>query len=499
MILSGAEAFTDQTLEVDYCIIGSGAGGAYAAALLAKKGFKVAVIEEGPYQKTDDFKEMREARAYPELYQELASRKTADKAINILQGRNVGGGTTVNWTTCFRTPENTLKYWRENFDLEFELDTHFVAAEERFGIHEWDVPPNMNNSVVELGMHRLGRSFGRIKRNVRGCYNLGYCGTGCPTGAKQSQLVTSIPDLLNMGGILAPRWRALKLRHHLGKVSRLEAINMPGMGNTPGQVKLTIHAKQFIVAAGAIGTPALLMRSRVHDASGMLGKRTFVHPTVISGAFFEEEIEAHLGAPQSIYSDHFLWQPFGFKIEVPPVHPVLLASTLLQRGEQHRALMLKQKHLQACIALQRDGFDSASFGGEVKLRSDGSPVLEYRWGREVGEGFRQALLAMGELQFAAGATQVLPIHLAGKLTNSMDELRQLLNELPMERLHLKLVSAHVMGGACFGTEAKSSVCDKSGRIWSYDNLAVMDGSLFPTSIAANPMLSILGHAHRIYS
>src|SRR5690606_11976123 len=136
MILSGAEAFRDQTLEADYCIVGSGAGGAYAAALLSKKGYKVVVVEEGPYQSTNDFKDMREARAYPELYQELASRKTKDKSISILQGRNVGGGTTVNWTTCFRTPPNTLKHWRENFGLEFDLDKHFSAAEERFGIHE---------------------------------------------------------------------------------------------------------------------------------------------------------------------------------------------------------------------------------------------------------------------------------------------------------------------------------------------------------------------------
>src|SRR5690606_6764127 len=154
------------------------------------------------------------------------SRKTLDKGITILQGRNVGGGTTVNWTTCFRTPENTLKHWRDNFDLDFDLDKHFFAAEERFGISSWDASPNMNNSILELGMHRLGRSYGRIKRNVRGCYNLGYCGTGCPTGAKQSQLVTTIPEFLSQGGILAPRWRAYKLHHHLGKVSKLVAYNM---------------------------------------------------------------------------------------------------------------------------------------------------------------------------------------------------------------------------------------------------------------------------------
>lgn len=502
MILDGSKAFSDQEITVDYCIVGSGSGGAFAAALLSEKGYSVAIIEEGPYQKTQDFKDMRESRAYPELYQELASRKTKDKGINILQGRAVGGGTTVNWTSCFRTPDKTLKHWREHFDLPFtseDMARHFLAAEGRFGISEWEVPPNQNNSKLEIGMQKLGRSFGHIKRNVKGCYNLGYCGVGCPTGAKQSQLVTSIPKALNLGAILAPRWRAQHLRHHLGKVSRLEAINMPGLGNTVGQIKLVVHAKKFIVAAGAIGTPALLMRSKVRDESGQIGKRTFLHPTVISGAIFDEEIEPFLGAPQSIYSDHYLWQDYGFKLEVPPVHPLLLASTLMQQGEQHRELMLKLKNLQVCIALQRDGFSPDSVGGEVKLHNDGYPFLDYEWNSQMGEGFRQALLAMGELQLAAGAKEVLPIHVDGQKCKNFDQLKKHINSLDMARLKLKVVSAHAMGGAHFGSSSRQSVTDKDGRLWAYENLSVMDGSLFPTSIAANPMLSILGHAHRIYS
>ena len=69
------------------------------------------MIEEGPLKSSTDFR-MREADAYRDLYQESAARKTADKAINILQGRCVGGGTTVNWTSSFRTPAATLAHWQ---------------------------------------------------------------------------------------------------------------------------------------------------------------------------------------------------------------------------------------------------------------------------------------------------------------------------------------------------------------------------------------------------
>src|SRR5947207_14719127 len=101
-----------RTFEADVCIVGTGAGGGVTAEILTKAGLTVVLVEEGPLKSSRDFR-MKEADAYPQLYQESAARKTADKAINILQGRCVGGSTTVNWTSSFRTPETTLRYWRE--------------------------------------------------------------------------------------------------------------------------------------------------------------------------------------------------------------------------------------------------------------------------------------------------------------------------------------------------------------------------------------------------
>jgi choline dehydrogenase-like flavoprotein len=102
-VIDASALVADRTLEADVAIVGSGAGGGIAAEILAKAGLKVAIVEEGPLKTSSDFK-MREADAYPQLYQESAARKTKDKAINILQGRCVGGSTTVNWTSSFRTP-----------------------------------------------------------------------------------------------------------------------------------------------------------------------------------------------------------------------------------------------------------------------------------------------------------------------------------------------------------------------------------------------------------
>ena len=110
---------SDQHFDADIVIIGSGAGGGIAAEQLTLAGFNVLLLEEGAWYTRDDFV-MQERWAYPNLYQEGAARKTRDQAIGILQGRTVGGSTTVNWTTSIRTPQPTLAYWQSEFGVNFQ-------------------------------------------------------------------------------------------------------------------------------------------------------------------------------------------------------------------------------------------------------------------------------------------------------------------------------------------------------------------------------------------
>ena len=138
---------SDQQFDADIVIIGSGAGGGIAAEQLTLAGFNVLLLEEGAWYTRDDFV-MQERWAYPNLYQEGAARKTRDQGIGILQGRTVGGSTTVNWTTSLRTPQPTLDYWRSEFGLNFQADNDlarfFIKAEQRLSIQQWPVPPNMS-------------------------------------------------------------------------------------------------------------------------------------------------------------------------------------------------------------------------------------------------------------------------------------------------------------------------------------------------------------------
>lgn len=493
-----ASRFTqNRQFAADVVIIGSGAGGGIAAEQLAQAGFKVLLLEEGAYYTRDDFV-MQERWVYPQLYQEGAARKTRDQAIGILQGRTVGGSTTVNWTTSIRTPKPTLDYWHAEFGVNFSRDNdltpYFAMAEQRLNIQPWPMPPNANNAKLQQGCQTLGWQYTVINRNVNGCANLGYCGMGCPINAKQSMLVSTIPAAMALGATLISRISVRKLNWQGDSITGLDAVPVDQYFQPRSDIRIHIKAKHYIVAAGAIGSPALLLRSKVPNPSGRLGKHTYLHPTVISGALFEEAINGHSGAPQSIYSDQFVWpdnsDKAGYKLEVPPLHPVLMATKLTGTGGQHAALMRQFNHLQVTIALLRDGFHPQSQGGTVQLDAAQQPVLDYPISDYLWQGMREALLSMAELQFAAGAKQVLPIHHDANLYNNWGEAKRAILALPMQALKQTVVSAHVMGGCNMSASVANGVVNQNGRHHQLHNLSVFDGSILPTSLGANPQLTI---------
>ncbi len=485
-------------LECDVAIIGTGAGGGITAELLTKAGLDVVMVEEGPLKTSSDFRQL-ESDAYPALYQESAARKTADKAINILQGRCVGGSTTVNWTSSFRTPVDTLAYWREHYGLadftEAVLSPWFAQAERRLNIQPWAMAPNENNELLRRGADRLGIHAAGIARNVKGCWNLGSCGMGCPTNAKQSMLVTTIPAALDRGARLLTQTRAVTLELSSGKVATALCRAVGPDGALLPDASTRISARHYVIAGGAINSPAVLKRSDFPDPHGLLGTRTFLHPTVLSAAVYPEPVRGWQGAPQTIYSDHFLHTqpihgPLGYKIEAPPIHPVIFATTAPGYGRAQAEALRKLPHTHVLIALLRDGFHEESPGGTVSLRGDASPVLDYPLNEFVMEGARRALLSMAEMQFAAGAQSVRPVHELAETCTGWAQARETIAALPMKPLLTRVVSAHVMGGCAMAEDERRGVVRPDGTHWQVANLSVHDGSLFPTSVGANPQLSI---------
>jgi choline dehydrogenase-like flavoprotein len=483
----------------DVCIIGSGAGGAVTAAILAGAGFSVIVLEEGGHHEKAEFK-MREDIAMPMLYQEQGTRATKDAAISILQGRAVGGTTVVNWTTSFRTPDSVLDHWRTvhgiNGFAKKDLDPHWDTVEERLNIREIPLEEtNRNNRTLYDGCKALGMEVKTTRRNVRNCFKSGYCGMGCPVDAKQSMLVTYLPDAVSKGATVVARCRVDKLRVEAGKVVAAEctAIGEDGYAATPRT--LTVKANRFVLSAGAINSPGVLMRSGL--GGGMVGKRTFLHPVVGTSSQWKDPIEPFYGAPQSVASHALAHRgdDVGLFLEAAPLHPMLAAIATTGLGDAHFKLMQKLATASAHVALAIDGFHPSESGGTVELRLSGAPVLDYPLPQRIWEAFRVAFKTLAKIDLAAGALEVYTSHDPSIVIKSEKDIAQL-DDAPMGPHRVAVFSAHVMGGCKMGDDAATSVVRSNDlRHHTVANLHVVDGSVFPTSLGVNPQETIYGLAH----
>ena len=493
-IVVGAAMPELSAIEVDFVVVGSGAGGGVAAAVLAQSGAKVAILEEGGHYTRDDFN-MQEAWAYPALYQEHGNRTTDDLSIMILQGRSVGGGTTVNWTSSFRPPERTLGLWAERHGVR-DLDAatlapHFAAVEARLDIGPGNPDDvNANNRKLWEGAEKLGWKPELIRRSVKGCARLGYCGMGCPLDAKRSSRTTYVADAIAAGADLYADCRVRLLQVDRGRARSVAADVLDRDADRP-RGRLVAHARKGIVlAAGAINTPALMLRSKYGNRSGVVGKRTFLHPTVPTVAFFHDPIEGFYGPPQSVTVQRFAERGarVGYFLETAPIHPMLGALASPGFGDAHRRIAERLPFTQATIALLVDGqHDDA--GGSVSVEEDGRVRLRYPLHDSLVEAARDAIANVARLQLAAGAKEVMTLHETPIVIRSESDLARIADAPFGANLHT-LFSAHQMGGCPMGDDPSRSVVNSRGRHHDIDNLWITDGSVFPTSLGVNPQLSV---------
>lgn len=497
-ILDGAQITADVDRSCDVCIVGSGAGGAVLAQRLVAQGLDVVMLEEGPRVSRRDFT-LQEGDAYPMLYQERGTRSTSDLGITILQGRSVGGSTTVNWTTCYRTPERILAHWREHHGLTLTTDQllpHWESVEARLNITPWHLPPNPSNHKLAEGCAKLGWEHHVTRRNVNGCMNSGYCGLGCPVDGKQAMHVTYLPDAVAGGLHIYADTRVQRLEVQGNRVVAVHGeVVERGTDNHGTGRSVVIRPKVTVSSAGAINGPALMLRSGL-DRGGLVGRRTFLHPVVAVVGFYDEPIHAWYGAPQSVASHHFIDRgpdAFGFFLEAAPQQPMLGATAAPLMGPDFQDYMQQLGNLGAIIALHTDGLLAGDEGGTVRLKADGRVELQYAISDRLQRGFRASMEAAARVHLAAGAREVGTLHLHPVRMASEADLPRL-DAAAFGAHEHTIFTAHQMGGCGMGGNPETSVCDPEFRFRGVDNLFVVDGSILPTSLGVNPSETIYGLA-----
>ena len=485
------------TLDADACVVGSGAGGGVAAAALAGAGRRVVVLEAGGGWQAPEF-DQRELPGLERLYLDRGTTATRDLSIAILAGGALGGGTTINWQTSLRTPDNVRAEWAERSGCRHFTEDSFSrsldAVCERLGVGTGESAVNANNAVLRRGCEILGLQHETIARNSRGCdtAQCGYCVHGCRHGGKQATSVTYLRDAQQAGETrIVASCRADRIRLAAG---RAVGVLATAAGEDGRRHVVEVRAPIVVVAAGSIESPALLLRSGLTLPA--LGRHLHLHPTTAVAGEYAEPIEPWRGPPQTVLSGEFasLDGGYGFRLETAPVHPGLLAIALPWHGAaDHARCMRRAAHTAAFIVLTRD-----RSSGRVRTDREGRAVIEYRPGARELAHLRRGMAEAARVHFAAGAREVTTLHAREQRCRSAGELDAFATRLgraPFGRNHGGLFSAHQMGTCRMGTSARDAVCDENGQVFSARGVFVADASAFPGSSGVNPMITIMAMAH----
>lgn len=484
-IVPGDAIQGERIVDVDVCVIGTGAGGAPVARELAERGLRVAMLEEGEWHETASFT-ARPRDMSARLYRDGGQTVTLGVPPIILPlGRAVGGTTLINSGTCFRTPDKILAGWREHFGLEAltpeALDPHFRRVEET--IHVSQVTPELagaNALLVKRGADALGLRGDFIHRNALGCIGSGVCAFGCPSGAKQHVGITYVPLAWAAGATTYTGAKARELVIEAGRVREVVA-------QTSGGGRLRVRAARVVVSCGALLTPLLLRRNGVGGRSGQLGRNLSIHPASNVRAIFDEVLDPWVGVPQSYYIDHLASEGIIFEGIAGPPDQAALATP--GAGAAHRDLMLEIRRTASFGVMVSD----SSRGAIVEIA--GRPVMRYDMEPEDVARFKRGFEVLAEVFFAAGARRVL-VPLGGVPILEDGDISPV-RDAKVRAGHINAMAFHPLGTARAGADPDASVVDGDLRVHGVEGLYVSDGSVIPSSLGVNPQITIMALATRL--
>lgn len=479
-------------LDFDVVIIGSGAGGGAVAselAELARQGAKIAVLEWGPKFVEEAFTG-QEFEMAERLYFDGGAFMTRDRSMSLAFAKAYGGSTVVYTGTSLTISEEDFSRWGLPDVSWPDLMRRSAKFLEQNSVHL--LPPedlNDNNQLFAKGCKALGYEAKQFPVNLKGCQGAGLCNLGCPHGAKQGTHRVQLPQAERAGVTVVTSCKALRLEGGCVEAQVLES----GSAWKPGRYRL--RAKAVVVAAGAVNSPALLLRSRLPVPLPALGRYFTVHPALILSGQHERPIKNQWGHPKSFFCDRFA-EKRRFLLETCMYFPFVTAKNLGGFGPGHEAMMSGMDRLQMILAL---ALDEALPGNRVTIDGRGEPVVDYTLTPAVLESLLWAQRESARILFAAGARRVhapagrdylLEADQADRLDELIESSRMLPGSLPV-------TAAHLMGGCRMGSGPEDSVTDSWGQVHGLPWLFVADASLFPRCAGINPYITIMALADRV--
>jgi choline dehydrogenase-like flavoprotein len=493
-------AGSEETLDADVCIVGSGSGGAVVAAVLAARGMDVVVLEAAGYFNESDFTQL-ELPAYQQMFWRGGPTPTADGNVSLVAGTTLGGGTTINWTNCLHTRPWVREQWAREHGLEGvdgeAFDRHLDAVWTRIGANDGCSDLNGTQQRLKEGSEALGWSFETIIRNTDpGSYTpemAGFLGFGDQSGSKRSADRTWLADAQEHGARFLTFTRAVRVLAESGQASGVEAVWQTPDGRS---AQVIVRAPRVVVACGSLESPALLLRSGIGGPA--VGHNLRLHPSSVVGGAYGTDQQAWWGPPQAGLCNEFAdtGEGYGFLIETAQYAPGLIGSaTPWISGVDHKQRMEEFRFTGTFISLTRD-----RGAGRVSVDANGESVPTYAVTDPLDlENLRKGTEVQIRLHEAAGAHQIGPLAEGAPTWRRGDDLEAFIagvQRIPFRAGGHKLFSAHQMGTCRMGADPQTSVAGPYGELHDTKGVWIGDGSGFPTSSGTNPMVSIMALAHR---
>jgi len=457
----------------DVLVVGSGAGGGVVAGELSRRGRDVLLLEAGPHRTAADFTRW-EAKATHDLFWPIRFGALPDgDVVAFLAGRCVGGTTTINTKVALRAHERDVAKWHAETGLTndrgepfavSDLAPYYDRVEQALGVRE---RTDWTTSVrtVEKGFRALGADLEPVTSYTDAtCSRCGSCMQGCATNAGKSTMNTYIADALARG-LLELRAGATVERVLTDGAQATGVEYVDGAGE-----RHAVQADAVVVAAGALNTPQLLLRSRLRSRA--VGKHLGLHPVRLVYGLFDEPQDAHMVYPITAHCmKHQHDEDGGFVIEGTTIQdPISFATTLRDEdgplwGEKLVEAVRRFRHWVGLLALVND-------------ENNGTVVVDETDGERFDLDFQSSELERIDASFefsrrvleAAGATRVCWTGLA---------------------------STHVQGTCRMGDDPERSVVDRNAESHEIKGLFVGDASLIPRTLSVNPSLTIMALATRL--
>ena len=502
----------DQDDEVDLVIVGAGAGGSVLAQRLARSGWRIVIIEAGPFWHPDDDWVSDEAGSH-ELY--WTQKRIIGGADPVELGKNnsgrgVGGSMVhyAGYTPRFH-PSDFETYSRDGVGADWpityeDLRPHYQRVERELPVagqdwpwgdpHRYPFSPHPISQAADK-LWRGARNLGIEMRvgpvaivngtfgNRPHCIYRGYCLQGCKVNAKASPFVTHLPDALAHG--VEVRSNCMAARVEVDETGRASGVVY---FDEVGGVERFQRARFVAVAGYSIETPRLLLNSTSarfpqglcndHD---LVGRFVMVQGATQTAGRWPEELRMYKAPPPELSSEDFYETDSsrgfkrGFSIQTVSPLPIGWAEHVLADGHWGRAMreymrdynhwatvgvlneLLPQPENRITLAEEKDPYGLPVARMDYSLCDNDKANMDY------------STKVITDLLHAAGAQDVLTI----------------------QRY------AHLIGGARMGSSPETSVVDANQRAWAVPNLFLADGSVCPTQGAANPALTIMSLASRL--